>query len=111
MLRKAQRWWISRRGEELALSVGLVKKCLVSKDSHFMKAITKKQFRVLLTASILLMLASVLAAALDSRLLPQPLLDYLQSQHGKRSKGGELLISLLSIPARASSEMIAAPLS
>jgi len=63
-----------------------------------MKAITKSQFRVLLTLCIVALVASIVAGFLDSRLLPQPLLDYQQSQHGVPPKTGELVISLLGIP-------------
>src|ERR1700694_657518 len=63
-----------------------------------MKAITKKQFRALLTLCIVALVASTVVGVLDSRLLPQPLLDYPQSQHGVRPKVGELVISFLGIP-------------
>ena len=63
-----------------------------------MKTITKKQFRVLLTLSIMALAASTLAGVLDSWLLPQPLLDYRQSQRAVRPNVRELVISLLGIP-------------
>ena len=63
-----------------------------------MKSISKKQFRVLLTLSIAALVASTVAGVLDSWLLPQPLLDYEQAQHGVRPKFGEIVISLLGIP-------------
>jgi len=63
-----------------------------------MKAITKSQFRVLLSLCIVALVASTVAGVLDSRLLPQPLLDYQKSQHGVPPKTGELVISLLGIP-------------
>ena len=63
-----------------------------------MKPITKKQFRVLLTLSIAALVASAVSGVFDSRLLPQPLLDYQQAQHGVRPKVGELVISFLGLP-------------
>ena len=63
-----------------------------------MKAITKSQFRVLLTLCIVALVASTVASFLNSRLLPQPLIDYQQSQHGVPPKTGELVITLLGIP-------------
>jgi hypothetical protein len=63
-----------------------------------MKIITKNQFRLLLTLSIVAWVLSTAASFLNSRLLPQPLLDYQQSQHGVRPKAGELVIMLLGIP-------------
>jgi len=63
-----------------------------------MKTITKKQFRVLLTLFIIVWAAGTVAGVLDSWLLPQPLLDYQQSQHGVRPKVGELVVSFLGIP-------------
>ncbi len=63
-----------------------------------MKTITKKQFRILLTFSIIALVASGVADNLATWLLPQPLLDYRQSQHGEHPKVGELIISLLGVP-------------
>jgi hypothetical protein len=64
-----------------------------------MKTITKKQFRILLTLSIVTLVASVIAGVLaDSWLLPQPLLDYQRAQHGVRPKTSELVIGFLGIP-------------
>jgi hypothetical protein len=63
-----------------------------------MKPITKKLFRILLVFSVVATVAGAVAGFLDSRLLPQPLLDYLESQHGVRPGVGELVISLLGIP-------------
>ena len=63
-----------------------------------MKAITKKQFRILLTLSIVALVCSTVADVLDSRLLPQPLLDYQQSQLGAHPKVGDLVLGILGIP-------------
>jgi len=63
-----------------------------------MKTITKKQFRVLLTLCVFALVASAVAGVLDSWLLPQPLLDYRQSQHGVRPRVSEVVISILGIP-------------
>jgi hypothetical protein len=63
-----------------------------------MKMITKKQFRLLLTLSIVTLVLSTVAGVLDSWLLPQPLLDYQRSQHGLRPAASNLIISLLGIP-------------
>ena len=63
-----------------------------------MKPITKSQFRVLLTLYIVALVASTVAGFLDSRLLPQPLLDYQQSQHGVPPKTAEIVVGLLGFP-------------
>jgi len=63
-----------------------------------MKTITKRQFRLLLTLSILALVLSTVAGFLDSWLLPQALLDYQRSQHGVRTGMGEFVVDLLSIP-------------
>ncbi len=63
-----------------------------------MKAITKRQFRVLLTFFIVALIASAVAGFLDSRLLPQPLLDYQKSQRGVPPKASDLVIFLFGIP-------------
>ena len=64
-----------------------------------MKNITKKQFRILLTLSILTAVASTVAGVLaDSWLLPQPLRDYQQAQHAVRPTVGGLVLSILGLP-------------
>ncbi len=63
-----------------------------------MKTITKKQFRLLLTLSIVALVLSTVADFLDPWLLPQSFLDYRQSQHGARPGVGELVVSILAIP-------------
>jgi hypothetical protein len=63
-----------------------------------MKTITKRQFRLLLTLSIIALVLSTVAGFLDSWLLPQALLDYQRSQHGVHLGVGELVVDLLGIP-------------
>jgi len=64
-----------------------------------MKPITKKQFRTLLTLSILASIAAVMAAALANRwLLPQPLLDYRVTEHAGPPKLQDIVVGILALP-------------
>jgi hypothetical protein len=63
-----------------------------------MKSISKKQFRVLLTLSLVALVASTIAGIFDSWLLPPALLDYQRAQHGVRPKVGDLVTGFLAMP-------------
>ena len=64
-----------------------------------MKTITRTQFRVLLTLSIVANIVSLLAAVLTDRwLLPQSLRDYLAVHHAERPQVGDVVIGILGVP-------------
>jgi hypothetical protein len=67
-----------------------------------MRTITKTQFRVLLTLSILASIASVLAGVVADRwLLPQALRDYLEAYRAYRAQGPKLrdvIVGIFALP-------------
>ena len=89
-----------RRGFPVGASPRRVAQLLVVRRHSrvSMKTITKKQFRVFLTLFIVALICSTVAGVLDSRLLPQPLLDYQRSRHGAHPEVSELVLGFLGIP-------------
>lgn len=63
-----------------------------------MKAMSKKQFRMILILYVLTLGFSAAAGVLDSTLLPHPLLDLQRSMKDKNPSLSELVLAILGIP-------------